>query len=571
MKKLLLLTVLFYSLSIINLSAQQWGDYTLIATSGMGAGGGTTALLIDTNSTIVHTWTFPSTAATGYSNYLTKGGILYRTYKVTNSAFSAGGSTGGFQKVDWNGNVLWDYKVSNATHQMHHDIEVMPNGNVLLIAWEVKTSAQLSAAGNITPHLSNPDKIMEIEQTGATTGNVVWEWHAFDHICQNADNTKPGYVTSISANPHLLNINYKNGTNNKDWLHLNGLDYNVALNQIIVSSHNLNEFYVIDKSTTTAEAASNSGGASGKGGDFLFRWGNPAAYAVTSQAANFNVIHDAHWVPVGCPRAGYMVGFNNAGVSSTTSAFDIINPPLVGSAYTQPATGSPFAPATYDKRFTCNGASSNMSNSQQLPNGNQLYCLAVPSGRVYEIDSNGVSLWSYTATSSLPQATRYSACEISNAPAATATITNSGGVLTATSNVSYQWYENGVAIPGATAQSYTTTFPSTKYYQVITKDSFLCASKISDPYYQYPTSVASTTLEKVTVSPNPFINQIEISGDAIKDMPYEIIVYNLSGQTIFSSKNNKIINLSKLPLGQFVLKIKLANGASHQQIISHIQ
>jgi len=35
---------------------------------------------------------------------------------------------------------------------------------------------------------------------------------------------------------------------------------------------------VIDHSTTTAQAAGHSGGTYGKGGDLLYRWGNPNAY-----------------------------------------------------------------------------------------------------------------------------------------------------------------------------------------------------------------------------------------------------------------------------------------------------
>ena len=59
---------------------------------------------------------------------------------------------------------------------------------------------------------------------------------------------------------------------------VNSVDYNEAFDQIILSSHNFNEIWVIDHSTTTAQAASHSGGNSGMGGDLLYRWGNPRAY-----------------------------------------------------------------------------------------------------------------------------------------------------------------------------------------------------------------------------------------------------------------------------------------------------
>ena len=51
-----------------------------------------------------------------------------------------------------------------------------------------------------------------------------------------------------------------------------------TLDQIVLSNHNLSEIWIIDHSTTTLEAASHSGGNSGKGGDLLYRWGNPQAY-----------------------------------------------------------------------------------------------------------------------------------------------------------------------------------------------------------------------------------------------------------------------------------------------------
>ncbi len=63
-----------------------------------------------------------------------------------------------------------------------------------------------------------------------------------------------------------------------DWLHTNSVDYNEEFDQIVVSVRHFSEIWVIDHSTTTAEAAGHSGGNSGKGGDLLYRWGNPEAY-----------------------------------------------------------------------------------------------------------------------------------------------------------------------------------------------------------------------------------------------------------------------------------------------------
>ena len=59
-------------------------------------------------------------------------------------------------------------------------------------------------------------------------------------------------------------------------MHCNGLDYNSALDQIALSCRGMNEVYIIDHSTTTEEAVGHTGGNAGKGGDILYRWGNPS-------------------------------------------------------------------------------------------------------------------------------------------------------------------------------------------------------------------------------------------------------------------------------------------------------
>ncbi len=382
-----------------NTYAQQWGYATLIASSNS-----TSISLIDTNNAVIKAWTGLS-GSTGYACYLTEGGNLWRTVKATGASFNGGGICGRIQKIAYNGTLLFDYQINTAEMITHHDICPLPNGNVMVIIYQKKTAAQVQAAGGTANAARWTEIIYELEPTGLNTANIVWEWHLWDHLVQNADPNKANYQSSIVNNPQLLHINYQNTM--ADWVHMNGIDYNPELDQIVVSSHFLNEMWVIDHSTTTAEAASHAGGNGGKGGDFLYRWGNPAAYGASGTAV-FNVMHDAHWIPAGYPNAGYLAGFNNKGVSNNASAVDLFNPPLSGYNYTI-TPGQAYEPATYATRHAVAGYSSNMGNSQQLPNGNMLICVATQA-KVYEITPNNTQIWSYIGNGAIPQSSRYTRC-----------------------------------------------------------------------------------------------------------------------------------------------------------------
>jgi hypothetical protein len=403
-KQILLLTAM--SLFMIRVQAQKWGLYTFYSSQNS-----STAYLVDTTGTTYKTWTFSSTKKTGYSSYLIPGDTIVRSVAYTGNVLSGGGITGEVQKVDWNGNVVWDFVYSTSTYCIHHDICPMPNGNVLLISYDVKTAADATLAGCSTSIVIQSEKIIEVKPTGATTGTIVWEWRVWDHLCQNVNSAKNNYVTSVVQHPELLNINYNT---TKDWLHMNGIDYNAELDQITLSSHMLNEMYVIDHSTTTAQAATHTGGRSVKGGDFLYRWGNPAAYGATGTTI-FNVVHDAHWVPKDCPRAGYLSAFNNKGGTSSKSCIDIIAPPYdtvnIQTMLYKITLGSAYNPTTYTYRYTTNFSAQDQGNSQQLPNGNMLICN--PGGSIFEINPAGTTLWTKTVSGgATAMAFRYSKCYV---------------------------------------------------------------------------------------------------------------------------------------------------------------
>lgn len=487
--------------------AQQWGYATLIAPQNS-----TSVTLLDTNSNVIKTWSGLS-GQTGYSCYLMPGGYLWRSVKTTNNSFMGGGLCGRVQKVDWNGNILFDYTISNTNEISHHDFCPMPNGDVMLIVYEKKTGTQMQAVGATANFARQLEKIVQLHPTGTSTATIAWQWNLYDHLCQNTNSAGPNYVSSIVNNPQVFNVNYQVSN---DWWHMNGIDYNEALDQVVVSAHNTNEHYIIDHSTTTAEAATHSGGTHNKGGDFLYRWGNPASYGASGSTI-FNVTHDAHWVPADCPKAGWLVGMNNKGISNSQSSIDMWQPTWNGTTYTI-TPGSAYLPTTYGYRHACQnqggagaGYTSNMGNSQQLPNGNMLVCLAT-AGDVYEIDSNGNQLWFYSTTGSIAHAYRYSRCFIENPSAgitnaSPAVCANSGTPLVLTSSVTatnasnftYSWSPaTGLSSTTAANPSVTNISSPTTYTVTVSTGNCTATASVSVGINPAPTADAGNDVTITT-------------------------------------------------------------------------
>ncbi len=358
--------------------------------------------LIDKCGKLVHSWT--STHRPGQSVYLLEDGNLLRPGSTGNAVFTSGGNGGIIEKFDWNSNLLWSYTISSTTECQHHDIRQLPNGNVLAIVWELKTTGEATASGRNPSLLGTSlwsEKIIELQPVGTNSANIVWEWHVWDHLVQEFDITKLNYST-VSQHPELINLNYTSGpATATDWLHCNSVDYNPSLDQIIISSHNFNEVWIIDHSTTTAEAASHSGGTSGKGGDLLYRWGNAAAYS-RGNMTNKKLFgqHNAHWIENGMRDAGKIMIFNNGQGRSTGnySSVDIINPPVDGFGNYALTGSQPYQPDSaewsYVAQVPTDFYSANISGAQRLSNGNTLICEG-PQGRFFEIDTLKNTVWKY--------------------------------------------------------------------------------------------------------------------------------------------------------------------------------
>jgi hypothetical protein len=404
--------------------------YTLIAplTS-------TNTYLIDMESRIVHAWGSDSTPALGAT--LLDNGNLLRPCVPRNAkaAFTQSGGGGCVQEFTWNGELIWDFRYCDDRRLPHHDVLKLPNGNVLLIVCERILVQEALAAGRRPDTFEGDyllsDCIVEIKPTGRTTGEVVWEWRVWDHLVQESDSTKPNFG-KVADHPELIDVNYGAGTSNPvlaqgaevaklqalgyvsgpsgatqakltnaDWTHVNSVAYNPKLDQIVLTSVGFNEIWIIDHSTTKAEAVGHTGGKYGKGGDVLYRWGNPRTYRRgTSADQRLFGAHHAHWIEPGLPGEGNLLIFNNgvARPGMLSSVEELVLPVDASGRYGR-ETNCPFGPDkavwSYDDRKTANFHSSVFSGAQRLPNGNTLACLGAP-GTILEITQEGEAVWKYT-------------------------------------------------------------------------------------------------------------------------------------------------------------------------------
>jgi hypothetical protein len=363
----------------------------------------TDTYLIDVNGLLVHSWT--TLWEPGNVAYLLENGDLLRPADPGgNDVFIAGGDAGLIQRWDWDGDLQWEFLYSDSLVRQHHDVEPMPNGNVLLIAWELKTMAEAVAAGRdpatIPEGVLWPDHIVEVEPVGAGGGNIVWEWHAWDHLIQDFDSTKANFGV-VADHPELIDLNFIQD-DHPDWLHFNAIDYDEELDQIVVSVNRFDEFWIIDHSTTTAEAAGHTGGVRGRGGDLLYRWGNPAAHrAGTSTDQKFYRLHDSHWIPDGLAGAGNILVFNNGlerpeGEYSTVE--EITTTVDANGDYPLPPSGTPHDPEAQSWIYTADPPesfySARISGAQRLPNGNTLICQG-RGGRIFEVTPAEDIVWIY--------------------------------------------------------------------------------------------------------------------------------------------------------------------------------
>jgi hypothetical protein len=538
MKKTLLfvLIVLIYSLvnaqntvGTISVKNNVYRGYTLFSIHKK-------SYLIDNCGRVVKEWN--SNFTPGNAVYLLPNGNLLRAGREDGvSSIVFGGIGGVIELFDWDGNLIWQYTYNDNNFRQHHDVYPMPNGNVLVLAVTVLTSEEAIEAGR-NPSLVNEvlynEQIIEIEPIGLNEGNIVWEWNVKDHLIQDFDVSKENFGV-VKDNPQKIDVNFLNGNNfSENWLHINSIQYDEVLDQIVVSSRTLSEIWIIDHSTTTVESASDTGGLYGKGGDILYRWGNPEAYKQgTSEDRVLFGQHYPHYVRnTGTVYDDKIIVFNNGfGRDSLYSEVNIFTPPTSSlGVYTY--NGAKYGPNSldYDYSESSKFYSPIVSSAQVLPNNNILICEG-GEGRFFEIDENKNIVWEYV------------------------------NPVISFGDISSQFDDAPVG---------NTTFRAIKYgveYEAFIGKNLIIGDPIEKKFNLIQCNNLATNqyvFSQLNVFPNPIENTLNLSIKANK-----IELYTILGSKIKEYNNTKKINLSEYKSGIYLLKIFLYQKNITRKIIKN--
>jgi hypothetical protein len=482
---------------------------------------------------IVHTWEDSVGYVPGNTAYLLENGDLVKTKRpavFAGDPIWAGGGGASIEIRDWDNNLKWSYTLNDSMARLHHDIEVMPNGNILAIAWELMTNDEAIANGRDSAKLNQivlwPDYVLEIEPIDSDSFNILWEWHAKDHLIQDFDSTKLNYGV-VSEHPELINFNWETNNAGSDWMHVNSIDYNEDLDQIVISVPTFHEFWIIDHNTSTSEAA-------GTAGDLLFRWGNPAAYGGDSSLQKSFYQHDVHWIdniPSDQSNFGKIAFYNNR-VGVDYSTVNIIDPTYAPATNSYETENGTFLPADFDFAYQRPDStamhSTGLSSFQILPNGNMFICVG-RFGYQFELNENLDIVWEYK--------TPLVGSGGSSMPA------TQNDTLLINQNLTFRAYKFPLDFPAFDGKDL-----SPKGYLELNPDSTFCARILP----------AEETLQDISlrVFPNPASDLVTVQWSSLNNI--EVSIFNQLGRRLLSTEVNGSqleINTRNLSSGIYFLKI----------------
>ena len=349
---------------------------------------GNRAVLIDNCGHLIHEWS--EVSARFHPKLLENGNIVY-IENFSNRII----------EKNWDDNIVNEINIISNDISPDYEVIVMESGNYLCVGRREFSQSEFNNLGYDFGFngLGTPTQVDVVMEVDRNSGNIVWLWDISDHVIQERDPSAANYG-NVSEHPELLNMD---AIGTFDWTFqesfmINGFDYNEELDQIALSVRKMSEIVIIDHSTTTAEAAGHTGGNSGKGGDILYRWGNPQNYGrgnASDRRLWFQ--HNPNWIKYG-KHVGKLIAYNNGLSSPFSSSAPIIDTPVDAAGNYILNEGQAFTPSSptveYGRAIGENFYSGYTSAAKVLANGNVLITVG-GDDRTFEMSPDGTLVWEY--------------------------------------------------------------------------------------------------------------------------------------------------------------------------------
>lgn len=317
--------------------------------------------LINLRGDVVHRWSVPFAPLHG--RLLPNGNLIVigRNDKQAPNRpgigkYQIGGAAGWLVELDWDGKLLFKH----VDLAMHHDFDVRPDGNLVYLAWEpVPDDLRKKVRGGIKGSEFDRgatmfnDKLVEIDRKG----NVVWQWHANNHLDVDLDVIGPLYKR-------------------QEWYHGNSVAV-LSDGDVAITGRHTDSMLVIDRETGKIER----------------RWGNAAYVDQETNHVEYrtgdNVLggpHDVREIPAGLPGAGRLTVYDNGTYASASRVVEI-------DRETGKLTWQSPSAGIGRKHY-----SDFVAGAQRLggPAGNMLVCDGA-NGRLFQVTREGEVVWEYVS------------------------------------------------------------------------------------------------------------------------------------------------------------------------------
>ncbi len=339
--------------------SRSFGGYTLITPIG-----GDAVYLIDEKGRVVHRWQAPDFQP-GYGYLLPGGNLLVRGQPLLKTDVGVGEAAGKADillELDWESKVVWRWEHET----FHHDMCRMPNGNTLVLIWELlPEDLAKRVRGGLSPEqtdqIRSDPQFMAFILAGMGVGgrprlkgmlcDAVWEvspagkpvhiWHAYEHFDPQVDT-----LCGVDL-PH-------------EWTHLNAVE-RTPKGHVLVSSQKLDTIMMI----------------SWPEGEVLWRWGG---------LGRLSHQHDPTITP-----EGTLLVFDNGSRHPVQGKSRVIEVNMKTGEIIWQYMGSP----------VFSFLSLHIAGAERLANGNTLICEG-ESGRVFEVTRACEICWEWISPFVLP-------------------------------------------------------------------------------------------------------------------------------------------------------------------------